>query len=78
MDVLAGVPRWAMLLFWLLVAVVVVILFALVVHALGGFDQRCPVPVVGPQGGPIPDWRRGDGAIDLPARCWVLVEHHRG
>jgi len=38
MSVLPALPRWAYWLVWLLIAVIVIILFALVVHALGGFD----------------------------------------
>jgi hypothetical protein len=36
MAVLAGLPRWAAFILWLLIVAVLIILVALVVHALGG------------------------------------------
>lgn len=40
MRAIGGLPGWLSFVVWLLVAVIVVILVALVVHALGGFDWR--------------------------------------
>ena len=33
---LANIPRWAMIIIWLMIIAIAVILVALVVHALGG------------------------------------------